>query len=162
MNACPCNSGRDYKACCEPFLKAETLPPTAEALMRSRYTAYVVKNIDYIEKTHHPKQGGDFDREAAQKWSETAKWLGLEVVATEGGGQNDASGEVEFVARFEIDGKSFDHHERSLFKREEGRWYYWDGKIVQKPFMREEPKVGRNDPCACGSGKKAKKCCGAK
>ncbi|MFC7331590.1 YchJ family protein [Rhodocista pekingensis] len=159
MSACPCGSGRPIDACCGPHLSGATLPPTAEALMRSRYAAYATGAVDYLEQTLLPETRGDFDREQTVNWSSTSEWTGLEVRATEKGGAADEEGWVEFVARFRTGGKDYVHHETSRFVRRDGRWFYADGIIGTKP--RSAAKVGRNDPCPCGSGRKYKKCCGA-
>jgi SEC-C motif-containing protein len=76
-------------------------------------------------------------------------------------GQNGAIGTVEFVARYRQGGKVFAHHEQASFRKADGRWLYVDGTINPKPAQRFAAKVGRNDPCPCGSGQKYKKCCGA-
>jgi SEC-C motif-containing protein len=128
--------------------------------MRSRYSAYATQAIDYIVTTHDPATRDDVDREATEKWSREAEWLGLEVVSAEE--QGDAA-IVEFKARYKI-GKSGEttHHERSRFRRVDGAWYFSDGDQVKpRPVVREAAKVGRNDPCPCGSGRKYKKCHGA-
>jgi SEC-C motif domain protein len=161
-DACPCTSGRSFADCCSPFLSGAAQPATAEALMRSRYCAYALNQIDYISATDHPTRRGDFDRGAATEWATKSQWHGLEVVATQGGGPADEQGVVEFVAKFSIGGKAQQHRERSTFARVDGRWYYVDGSApAQKPFKNEAPALGRNDPCHCGSGKKFKKCHGS-
>lgn len=138
------------------------MPPTAEALMRSRYAAYVEHAIDYLGDTLHPAHRADWDRDATRRWAESAQWRGLEIVTTEAGGADDTDGIVEFIARFDEDGVAREHRERSRFKRETGRWYYVDGDTPKPATQRHAaPKVGRNDPCPCGSGRKFKKCCGA-
>jgi SEC-C motif-containing protein len=87
--------------------------------------------------------------------------LGLEICSTEQGGVDDNDGLVEFIASYRENGVVRSHHEISRFKREAGRWYYVDGDAPKvETYVKEQPKVGRNDPCPCGSGKKYKKCCG--
>lgn len=120
--------------------------------MRSRYTAYVVKDIDHIARTNDPDSKDEFDREMAMEWAKNSEWLGLEVLAS-------TEDTVEFIARFKANGKELAHHELSTFRKVNDDWYFVDGKTVQKPVVRTGPKVGRNDPCPCGSGKKSKKCC---
>ncbi len=161
---CPCGKGPSLEACCGPILDGAPAP-TAEALMRSRYTAYVVGNIDHIVATHDPASRDTVDREGTLTWSKQSDWLGLEILATEGGGEADETGVVEFVARFALVGRVQAHRERSRFvKKDEGagpRWFYVDGEMEKaRPVAREAPKVGRNEPCPCGSGKKFKKCHG--
>jgi SEC-C motif-containing protein len=158
--SCPCGTGRPFEACCGPYL-AGALPPTAEALMRSRYTAYARGEVDYVFGSHDPATRKDIDEAAVAKWSRESQWLGLEVRATERGGVDDDEGTVEFVARWRDNAGEQRHHERSLFRRVDGRWFYVDGQMVKgAPAVREE-RPGRNDPCPCGSGKKYKKCHGA-
>jgi len=156
---CPCGTGLKYTECCEPFHKKELNAPTAEKLMRSRYSAYAVGNIDHIERTNHPAGRESFDRESSISWSDTSKWLGLEIVSTKAGETTDQVGEVEFNARYEREGKEHVHYEVGLFERIDSVWYYKEAQNIQGPIRRTEPKVGRNDPCPCGSGKKFKKCC---
>ena len=87
-------------------------------------------------------------------------WLGLEIRSTSEGCEEDETGTVEFVARYKVGNKTGMHHERSNFRREEGRWVCIGGKINPKKEPRIIAKVARNEPCPCESGKKFKKCCG--
>lgn len=160
MTTCPCGSGHGLDACCGAII-AGAPAPTAEALMRSRYTAFVRGDLDYIEATHAPEVRGDFNRSAAESVANDAKWLGLEVRGTSGGGAGDEIGEVEFATSFKRHGKEYVHHEIASFRREQGNWMYVEGRMNPKPPPRQADKVGRNDPCPCGSGRKYKKCCGA-
>jgi SEC-C motif domain protein len=160
MSSCPCGSGRELDQCCGPIV-AGAPAPTPEALMRSRYTAFATGAIDHIERSHAPEVKDDFNRADAEAWSKAAKWEGLEIRRTEGGAEGDETGEVEFVARFRQGGQPHVHHELASFRRVDGEWRYVDGELNPKPVTRHVVKVGRNDPCPCGSGKKYKKCCGA-
>ena len=164
---CPCRAGSaeplSYSECCAPLIEGRKASPTAESLMRSRYTAYTLGNIDYLYETLAPEARHDFDRKAAAHWSSQSQWLGLEILSTEAGAEGDAQGYVEFVASFVLEGERLSHRERSLFRfdSEEKRWLF-----VEEANRKPEPIVkgqqpGRNDPCPCGSGKKFKKCCGA-
>ena len=158
---CYCGSERPYEECCSPFLHGEAKPDTAEALMRARYTAYAVQNIDYVAATNDPDTADPMDRESAAKWSRDSEWDGLDIVATAKGGPDDDEGEVEFIAHYTINGQGMEHHERATFRRIDGDWFYMDGTMIKpKPARRESPKIGRNEPCPCGSGKKYKKCHG--
>jgi SEC-C motif-containing protein len=151
----------DFKDCCEPLIRKETTAGTAEQLMRSRYTAYVLTEIDYLAQTTHPDHRADFDPKAARNWSENSEWKELEIVAAEGGGPEDEEGIVEFIARFSSKAIIQNHHERAEFKKQDGQWYFVDGQNVKpKQVKRTRAKIGRNAPCPCGSGKKYKKCCG--
>ena len=159
--SCPCG-GPSLETCCGPYISGEKLPPTAEALMRSRYTAYATQQVDYVLATHDPANRDEVDPEGAATWAREAEWQGLEIVATEAGGPVDDTGVVEFIARYAAKGAPVAHHERSTFKKIDGRWFYMDGDMVKpRPVVRDAPRTGRNDPCPCGSGKKYKKCHGA-
>jgi SEC-C motif domain protein len=161
QTTCPCTSGLPFAHCCEPFLAGSAVPETAEKTMRSRYTAYARANIPYLMETLHPENRDEGDEEAARRWAERSDWTGLDIVATEGGGAGDSEGRVEFVARFrDRKGETHSHHEVSRFLKVDGRWLFRDGHgPEQAPVRNASPKVGRNDPCPCGSGKKYKKCC---
>ena len=129
--------------------------------MRSRYTAFARGEIDYIVSTHAPADGVEIDRAETEKGSRGSDWLGLTIVATEAGGADDDQGIVEFIARFRTNGHELAHHERSRFRRTDGRWFYVDGDTVKPTPVRAEKRAGRNEPCPCGSGKKFKRCHGA-
>lgn len=160
MSLCPCGSGKNYDACCGPII-AGAPAPTAEALMRSRYTAHVKHEIAHLGRTLSAEQRQTFDEAAARRWSNESEWLGLTINRTEGGGEKDDAGTVEFTARFKMNGEEHEHFEAALFGREDGQWVY-TGQLngPGTTYRREQPKIGRNDPCPCGSGKKYKKCCG--
>lgn len=118
--------------------------------MRSRYSAFVMKDADYLLSTWHPScEPQGFRHDLEQSFSGT-EWLGLTIFAADEGKTPD-EGYVSFVARFREHNKSGALIERSRFLKENGQWYYIDGT---------RPLIGRNDPCPCGSGKKFKKCCG--
>ena len=161
MSDCPCGSGRSYATCCEPII-AGAPAETAEALMRSRYSAYVKHAFDHLGTSLSEAQRKDYSPEDARRWSESSEWLGLTILRTEQGGPTDEVGLVEFSARFKTNGEEQEHLETAIFSREQGRWVY-AGQVSPRgqTVRREAPKVGRNDPCPCGSGKKYKKCCGA-
>lgn len=158
---CPCGTGKQYEECCEPLHDGHAYAQTAEQLMRSRYSAFVAQEIDYIEKTQKLGAEEDFDKEAAESWSEESFWEGLDILHTET--QDGKPHVVEFVAKYtDRTGKFQAHHEIAYFEKENNKWIYTDGKIIDREsYRRESPKVGRNDPCPCNSGKKYKKCCGA-
>lgn len=159
MTACPCGSGAAFESCCGPLL-AGTPAASPEALMRARYTAFTRNDVDFLEASLAPEIRGEFDRADAEAWAKSSAWQSLEVRHT-ALSDDGAEGSVEFVARYRYQGKPLAHHELAVFRRDEGRWYYVDGTINPKPAQRVAAKVGRNDPCPCGSGKKFKKCCGA-
>ena len=160
MSNCHCGNAKSFDQCCGPFISGKQNPESAEQLMRSRYSAYVEKNIDYISNTHDPDTKEEFDLDGTKEWAEHSDWLGLEILDVEDDFEGDNFAKVEFVAKYKINGKDFRHREVSEFNKVEGKWYFTDGQMVQETIKREGPKVGRNDPCTCGSGKKLKKCCG--
>jgi SEC-C motif-containing protein len=128
--------------------------------MRSRYTAYTEHSVDYIINTCIREGKDAIDEKQTRDWSEKSKWLGLKILQTDKGGPLDNEGTVEFEAVYERDGLKDIHHENARFKKQDGRWFYDDGDIVPKTIVRAGPKIGRNEPCPCGSGKKYKHCCG--
>lgn len=164
MNLCPCNSQKNFEDCCNLYLKGENTAPTAEALMRARYTAYALVNMDFILKTTHKSALKGLDINSSRKWAEQSEWNGLEIIRTIRGGLSDNDGIVEFIATYTPKGEAAKkHHEISSFKKEGNVWFFVDGHPpVIKPYVRNEAKVGRNDPCPCGSSKKYKKCCSKK
>jgi SEC-C motif-containing protein len=155
---CSCGSQLEYAECCEPLIAGKRPAETAEQLMRSRYTAYVKGSIEYLYETTHPNHRKGYDHEGTREWAQNSKWQGLEIVSSQGG-PDDSVGLVEFIARY-LDGDTeYLHHEEGKFRKLDGAWYFVDGKMVGPKPIRSE-KVGRNEPCPCGSGAKYKKCCG--
>jgi SEC-C motif-containing protein len=125
--SCPCGSGRPLDRCCGPLLDGAEPAATAEALMRSRYSAHVLVRVDYLVATHDAESRAGVDRAAVERWARESKWLGLTIVAREAGGPFDDEGVVEFKARYRQRGAVVVHHERSRFRRRDGRWFYRDG-----------------------------------
>ena len=159
--SCPCQSSVSYENCCKKIHDDPASALSAESVMRARYTAFVKANIDFIGATHIPGTE-DFDPAEAKDWAENSIWKGLEIVKCTRGQESDQSGVVEFKAHYQDkQNKDYIHHEIADFKKIDGRWFYENGQIVGLgPLKRSVPKVGRNEPCPCGSGKKFKKCCG--
>ena len=161
MNTCPCGSNISYNDCCEPIIKGERKAKTAEELMRSRYSAYAKKEFEYLYSSLYPDTRSTYDEKATKEWANNTEWQGLTIVQTTKGQANDEEGLVEFIASYKENGKEIKHRELSSFKKKDGIWYFVDGRTPPiKQRVRETPKIGRNDPCFCGSGKKFKKCCG--
>ena len=161
MDQCPCESGKQYEACCGPLISGAQAAATAAALMRSRYTAFVKGEIGYLEHTLHPDHRSDYDPQATRHWADSSQWKKLEIVSVQRGGISDDEGTVEFIATYRQKGITHTHYEVGNFNRQNGIWYYTDGKMVSPgTICNEGPKTGRNDPCPCGSGRKYKKCCG--
>lgn len=158
---CPCGSNLEYDKCCKPIISGKTVAPTAEALMRARYSAYVKHEIQFIADSCLRGEGeSDIDMEETRKWSEESQWLGLKIHGTKDGGPNDAEGIVEFSASYILNGMKDEHREVAGFKKVDGKWLYAEGRLAGTTIVRAAPKVGRNEPCPCGSGKKYKQCCG--
>jgi len=160
MSLCPCGSGLEYSECCEPYIKGEKDIETAEALLRARYSAHALSEVEFIYNSVHADKKNEHSIKGIEKWASESKWLGLNILNTEKGQPDDNEGIIEFQVKYNYKFETFNHHEISYFKKDEGKWFFYDGEPVKpKQIKREEPKVGRNDPCPCGSGKKYKKCC---
>jgi len=161
MAKCPCGSKKSYGKCCEPIITGTRPAETAEELLRARYTAHVRKDIDYIMNTVHPAKRKASERKGIEEWSENTEWRKLEIIEVTGGTSDDSEGRIEFKAHYKGEEGDAIHHELSRFKKSRDRWFFFDGKpATHKQVSRATPKIGRNDPCPCGSGKKYKKCCG--
>lgn len=150
MNLCPCQSQRPYAECCQPYHTQQRHPETAEQLMRSRYTAYVLQHIDYIIQTTVPAQQPLLDAHAIAQWSKNAQWLGL-TVHRHIPKISPQHAQVEFTAHFAEHGQTQQHRELSAFVRIDGAWYFIDPTV---------PLPSMKTPCFCGSGRKFKACCG--
>jgi len=130
-DACPCGGGT-YVRCCGPFHAGEAVPATAEQLMRSRYSAYVLGDTAYLRRTWHPSTC-PVDLETSEADAAATRWLGLDVKRHVP--QDATHATVEFVARYKVGGRAHRLHETSRFVRldasgaesPEGRWLYVDG-----------------------------------
>jgi SEC-C motif-containing protein len=122
LSNCPCGSGQTYAACCGLHIEGGELPATAEALMRSRYTAFALGYEPYLLATWH-----DSTRPAALGLSQqpAPKWIGLKVLRH--AQQDDSHAAVEFIARYKVNGRAYKMQETSRFVKEDGRWFYVDG-----------------------------------
>ena len=150
LSTCFCGSSQPYAACCRVFLESQADAETAQALMRSRYTAYVLGDEKYLLQTWAPATCPQILDLAINQ----VKWLGLEIHTCRKGLMLDNEGEVEFSVTYVAAGCVCTLHENSRFVRLERKWYYLDGKcdISRK-------KIERNSPCPCNSGRKFKQCC---
>lgn len=144
---CYCKSGLLFSQCCEPILRVLEVAPTAEALMRSRYSAYCLGDVNYLQATTHDHTWSDKELKFIQDWADNSFWQHLEVLDV-------SEAMVEFKAYYIFEGKQHMHHEKSTFIKINDIWKYVDGEIY-------EDKVSflRNETCICGSGKKYKRCC---
>lgn len=127
--SCYCGKSLPYSGCCEPFHLQVASPETAEQLMRSRYSAYLLQKIDYLVQTHHPRQRRANAFQEIQNWAQAAQFTRLEVLKTHQGQATDKIGKVEFIAHYQLAGQPQTLHEISRFRRFEGKWVYWDGLI---------------------------------
>ena len=152
-NLCPCNSGAAFADCCKPLLSGKHAAPTALALMRSRYTAYALRDTNYLVASWHPSS-----RPFAIDPATIPTWQRLQIIRTEKGTEPDTEGVVEFIATALFQDGVGQFREVSRFVKEEGKWFYTDGDTIDNA-SETTPKAGRNTPCPCGSGKKYKKCC---
>lgn len=148
---CPCGSQTPYAQCCGPYHTGKAVAPTAEALMRSRYSAYAKGNLDYLLDTLHPSQRKRGDRLSLSQSLNNTRWISLQILETQQGRPEDSQGMVEFVAVYDRP-ELGQMHERSRFVQEQGRWFYLDGDLLPPHRPR------RNEPCWCQSGKPFKQC----
>ncbi len=121
---CFCDSELPFAQCCEPLLLGQRMAPTAQALMRSRYSAYASGNLAYLQKTWHPTT-----RPSTLTLDPLQRWLGLKIKYCKDGGPNDEQGVVSFVARFKLGSKGYALREVSEFQRVNGAWLYLQGQL---------------------------------
>lgn len=128
---CPCCSHLAFSECCGPILSGTVPAKTAEALMRSRYTAYTKAEVAYLLQSTHISQRKYYSAKDLLQWATGSQWLRLEVLSTQKGKTDDLEGKVEFKA-FYTDNKGWPrtHHELSTFKKEAGKWYFVEGKVL--------------------------------
>ncbi|WP_084648225.1 YchJ family protein [Acidipropionibacterium thoenii] len=122
---CPCSSGLPLGHCCGPVLDDPSTASTAEALMRSRYTAHVLGRWNHLYVTWHPRTRPELVDD------DGLEWIGLQVLDTEAGGPDDKNGIVEYAASFRLDGQRDVLHEKARFERRAKRWFYTDGELVE-------------------------------
>ena len=167
MKNCPCGTEFLYTDCCGPLIRGVGHADSAEDLMRSRYTAFTLKNWEYLKNSLCPDERSlVMDFESSQK---DICWERLEVLESKRGGVFDKDGEVTFKAYFEQAGIKKTLEETAKFLKVQGKWFYSQRRsktisevksISKNPLKHKKNKIGRNEPCPCNSGKKFKKCCG--
>lgn len=164
---CPCKSDLSYEQCCQPYHLGHALPAKAQALMRSRYCAFVMDDCHYVFATHSINTRANVSQSSINQWNAQCHWLGLEIIRDE---VKDGENIVEFAAWYKQHNMINCHHEISRFCLEnvdselrnrvvvsdEKSWYYVDATYPAKSIA----LPSRNDLCVCKSGKKFKKCCG--
>ena len=144
---CYCGSGIKFSQCCQPFIAGEKLTETPEQTMRSRYSAFILREYDYIKKTWHPDNLPELSDD------EPNSFVSLEIVKSS---FEDDEGEVEFIAKLIFNNKLETLHEISDFEKIDGQWVYVTGEFINDS---EKPrKISKNEECPCGSGIKFKRC----
>ena len=153
---CPCGSGQTFEACCEPIHAGKKQPATPEQLMRARFTAHVGHNFRFLHDTYRPTAGKPY---VAEEGEPAMTWTRLEVHANEAT-ENPDKAYVDFSAYGTEEGVEKVLHEKAEFLRINGTWLYnREARLGPAPIKSATPKIGRNEPCPCGSGKKYKQCC---
>ena len=140
------------------MLENTSWPESPRKLLEARYKAFANGTVDFIIDSHHPETRAQVDRTAIETWSKGSQWEGLDIQDEKLSGEKAF---ITFTVRYSKDLKTVNHTELAEFRQQEGRWYYFDSEFPPPVSIRREgDKVGRNDPCTCGSGKKFKKCHG--
>lgn len=145
--ACYCKSQKNFIECCEPILRVDRVANSALELMRSRYSAYCVGDVNYLQATTHDHTWSDEELKFIQDWADNSLWQHLEII-------DHIEDMVEFKAYYIFEGKQHMHHEKSVFKKVNDMWKYVDGEIFE-----DKVEFLRNEACICGSGQKYKRCC---
>jgi SEC-C motif-containing protein len=138
VSLCPCCSEKSYEECCQPFHDGTAKPESPEALMRSRYSAFVKNEYDYLEETVDPQTMMDFDHVGNRAWGESVELYKLEIVRAE---QTGNKGLVEFKASFKKNGTDHVHHEISKFRKQAGTWYFREGKVTRSEVAAKTPEA---------------------
>lgn len=156
---CPCGSGKSFGVCCRPLHTGARKAATAEELMRARFTAHAVRDFKFLHDSYRATAGKPYTPEDGEP---SIVWTRLEIHAHEITDNPDRSF-VDFSAYGTEGGVEKVLHEKAEFLRIDGSWLYnREMRLGPAPYKSAQPKVGRNDPCPCGSGKKYKHCCLAK
>lgn len=146
---CCCGSGNVFSSCCGAIIEDHLEAKTPEALMRSRYSAYVLHNEKHLLRTWDISTRPD-----SVEFDDDTTWLNLQVHCAGIDRENPDKGTVNFTASFLTGGELFTMNERSNFRRRDEHWYYIDGENETVRTV-----VSKKAPCPCGSGKKFKRCC---
>ena len=153
---CPCGTGKTLAECCDPILTGQRKADNAEQLMRSRFTAHVAHNFEHLHRTYlkTSKEPYEPDPDAGG-----TNWTRLAIHSHEPSNKPDFAF-VDFTAYYQENDAEQALHEKAEFQKIEGTWFYTRAVRQGPPPIRStQAKVGRNDPCPCGSGKKYKQCC---
>jgi SEC-C motif domain protein len=156
QSPCPCGTGRTFADCCEPLIRQQRTAATAEQVMRSRFTAHVIRDEAHLHRTYLPTAKQPYVPDDAA--GEAMDWTRLVIHSHDHEVKPDTS-HVDFTAYYRDGDQELAMHEKSEFLRVEGVWLF-SRPIRQGPApVKAAVKAGRNDPCPCGSGKKYKQCC---
>ena len=128
MKKCFCGRALSYENCCGALHSGKRSAQSAEELMRSRYSAFAVADVDYIMRTYAPETRPNSERVEIKQWAASVMWLGLQVISTKKGKPGDKEGRVKFKALYSEAGKIHEMLEDSYFRFEQGQWFYVDGK----------------------------------
>lgn len=154
---CPCGSGQTFGLCCEPVLTGKKKAANAELLMRARFTAHVAYDFRFLHESYRATADKPY---VAEEGEPTMEWTKLVVHSHEVVADNPDKAYVDFSAYGTEEKVEKVLHEKAEFLRINGQWLYnREARLGPAPFKSSAPKVGRNDPCPCGSGKKYKQCC---
>lgn len=152
--SCYCGNSLSFEQCCQPIIKEQQFAQTAEQLMRSRYSAYCIKDGGYIYNTYAKEKRADNSVSDIQQWADETKWLSLQIKSSDLG--NDTYDFVEFIATYKANNEIWQLHEKSRFIIENEHWRYLDGDILAHNQCQN---LTRNSLCPCGSRLKYKRCC---
>ncbi|MFI4937475.1 MAG: YchJ family protein [Candidatus Berkiellales bacterium] len=161
---CPCGSETPYDACCGKYIEQHQYPELPEQLMRSRYTAFVKGQLDYLVATMRDPAAKKFDVEEVRSWLKDIQWQGLKVIDQRL--KSPTLGFVSFEARYLMNGIPEIITEKSEFHKKHSnqecrdQWFYVDGKPLNPQRSLKDKTINRNALCLCQSGKKYKHCCG--
>lgn len=147
---CYCGSAKEFSLCCLPLISGQAHAEHCEQLMRSRYSAYCQRNINYLHQTYHPSKQASNPHTSLAAFANNSHFIKLTVLSSE---QTDSEGYVSFSVRYIQQSTLYEFAERSRFVYDKA-WYYIDGILNDKAPV----KIGRNELCPCGSAKKFKHC----
>ena len=147
--SCPCGSNKSLNDCCAPIIQGKCIANTPEKLMRSRYSAYVLRNREYLLESWDIMY-----RPESISFEHEIRWLRLEIIDTHKFRSEDNTGNVSFIATSICDDTLVEMQEKSTFIKKNGVWLY-----QKRELTTTRKTIALNGKCPCGSGKKFKRCC---
>ncbi|MEE2025177.1 YchJ family protein [Alkalimonas mucilaginosa] len=151
---CYCGSGLPFSACCQPYLSNQQQPENCEQLMRSRYSAFCLQHLTYLHQTCSHELQAEQAPEQMREFVAQVHFTRLQILPLPAMASIEDEGHVHFQVWYLQGNQLHSFRELSRFSRQQGRWLYQSGTLAELPAQ----KVGRNDPCPCGSGRKFKSC----